>query len=285
MDGGLKSYLENRRTVINKALDRCLYKSTKYPQVIHEAMRYVVLSGGKRLRPVLVLAAGENVAGVRIPAGMRDSLLMAAAAMEMIHASSLVHDDLPVMDDDDYRRGALSCHKKYNEAIAVIAGDALIMRAFEIAAGTGDCRVIKEIADAAGTRGMIGGQVVDIEPFSRKSKRKEIIKRLDYVHSCKTAALIRVSLRLGAIIAGAKDNQIRAMDRYGKAIGLAFQITDDILDNGADRGINYPGVYGLEASRKKTKKLINEALKSLEMFGKRADILRELAKYIEKRQS
>lgn len=284
MDRGLKSYLEDKRAIINKALDRYLYRSKKYPPVIHEAMRFSVFSEGKRLRPVLVLAAGENAAGGRISAGRYENLLRAAAAMEMIHTSSLIHDDLPVMDNDDYRRGRLSCHRKYNEAIAVIAGDALIVRAFEIAAGTDDCRVVREIADASGTRGMIGGQAVDIEPFSRKSKRKEIIKRLNYVHSCKTAALIRVSLRIGALIAGAKDSEIKAIDRYGGKIGMAFQITDDILDIGDDRGISYPGVYGLEASRKKIKQLVSEALKFLEMFGKKADMLRKLAKHIETRK-
>lgn len=280
----MRLYLQNRKAIINKALNKHLYKSIKYPPVVHEAMRYSMFSGGKRLRPILVLAAAEAISRGRRSAKRDEALLKAAVAMEMIHTSSLIHDDLPAMDDDDCRRGRPSCHKKYSEAVAVITGDALIMRAFEVAAGTDNCRVVREIADASGTRGMIGGQAVDIEPFNSKSRRQDVIRKLNFVHANKTAALIRVSLRIGAIIAGAKEEELKALDRYGRAIGLAFQVTDDILDVSEDEGVSYPGVYGVAQSRKKVGQLVKEAHKSLEMFNGGINKLKKLAEYIETRK-
>jgi geranylgeranyl diphosphate synthase type II len=285
MDKQLQSYLENKKNIINKALDRYLYKPGKYPALVHQAMRYSVFSGGKRLRAILVNAAFYVCSSGKVNPKQREAMLAAASAVEMIHASSLIHDDLPAIDNDDCRRGKPSCHRKYNEAIAIVAGDALLIRAFEVLAGTGDCRLVKELAAASGTMGMIGGQVVDIEGLGRNEKKEKTIKKLDYVHLFKTAALIRVSLRLGAIVAGASAKKIHALDAYGRNIGRVFQITDDIIDYGTDRGINYPDVYGLVKSKEKVRKLTEKAFKALEIIGPKAIILKQLAQYLVDRKA
>jgi geranylgeranyl diphosphate synthase type II len=205
---------------------------------------------------------------------------MVAAAIELVHSSSLVHDDLPAMDDDDCRRGKPSTHKKYNEAIAILAGDALIFRAFEVMGMTGDCRVTREVAYASGTMGMVGGQVADIESSGKDIKRATI----ERVHDRKTGALIRVALRCGAIVAGAGRDKVSALDRYGKALGLAFQITDDMLDGARGEKLSYLRVYGIEGSKRILSRCVKEAMAELKIFGKEADILRGIAGYISERK-
>jgi geranylgeranyl diphosphate synthase type II len=223
----LKAYLENRRAMVEAGLDRVLPPETAPPSRVHEAMRYSVLAPGKRLRPILVIA-GAEAAGGRAAA-----VLDTACALELIHAYSLIHDDLPAMDDDDYRRGRLTNHKVFGEAMAILAGDALLTLAFRLIAQNAARiapaavgMVVAEVADAAGTDGMVGGQVVDIE-----SEGKVIsAEMLDYIHLHKTAALIRVALRVGAVLAGGREEVVDAISRAGEALGLAFQIVDDILD-------------------------------------------------------
>src|SRR5262249_6373540 len=222
----LKAYLENRRAMVEAALDRVLPPETAAPARIHQAMRYSVLAPGKRLRPILVIAGAEAVGG------RAETVLDTACALELIHAYSLIHDDLPAMDDDDYRRGRLTNHKVFGEAMAILAGDALLTLAFRLVAANAAAvaepsvvaRVIQELADAAGTDGMVGGQVVDIE-----SEGKIIsAEMLDYIHLRKTAALIRASLRVGALLVGGTATQVDAISRAGQSLGLAFQIVDDI---------------------------------------------------------
>ena len=228
MSADLSTYLDSRRALVDAALDAVLPPESAAPITLHRAMRYSVLAPGKRLRPILVIAGAEAVGGEAA------TVLDTACAMELIHAYSLIHDDLPAMDDDDYRRGRLTNHKVFGDAIAILAGDALLTLAFQLIAANAArlsdprliARVIADVADAAGTNGMVGGQVVDIE-----SEGKAIApETLDYIHLRKTAALIRVSLRAGATLAGAAPAHIEAVSRAGEALGLAFQIVDDILD-------------------------------------------------------
>lgn len=293
----LHSYFESRRKMAEKAIDHYMDKTTSNPEIIHEAMRYSVFAGGKRLRPVLVLM------GVEICGKKPEIALPTAAAMELIHTYSLVHDDLPAMDDDDLRRGRPTNHKVYGEAIAVLAGDALLTKAFELIGQNAKIRtvrpqtvpaVIDVIAKGAGTFGMIGGQVMDIQAEGGKwQKTKHPAALLAAIHRHKTAALIRVSLQAGAILAGASPKQLTALGEYGEKIGLAFQIADDVLDVVADkkklgkRGsdaknkkLTFPALYGLDESRKKAQQLVEEAKAALAPFGKRAQVLKQLANYI-----
>lgn len=272
-------------------------KTVSNPEIIHESMRYSVFAGGKRLRPVLVLM-GAEICGKR-----PEIALPTAAAMELIHTYSLVHDDLPAMDDDDLRRGRPTNHKVYGEAIAVLAGDALLTKAFELIARNAKIRAIRPqaipavmelIAHGAGTFGMIGGQVMDIQVEGGKwKKQKNHAALLSGIHKHKTAALIRASLQAGAALAGASPRRLSALGEYGEKIGLAFQIADDVLDVVADkkklgkRGsdaknqkLTFPALYGLEASRKKAQQLIEDAKQALAPFGKRAQVLKQLANYI-----
>ena len=293
----LKSYLEERRALVDEALDRVLPPETAPPPSLHRAMRYSVQAGGKRLRPILVIAGAEAVGGA-------PSLVMeTACAMEMIHTYSLIHDDLPAMDNDDYRRGMLTNHKVFGEAIAILAGDALLTLAFKLialnGARTGDARIIAalvtDIADAAGTDGMVGGQVVDIE-----SEGKAVsAETLDYIHTHKTAALIRASLCAGALLARADATQLAAMHACGEALGLAFQIVDDILDvegsseqlgktagkDAQQQKATYPAFHGLEASRVKARMLIDQAKHAVAPLGDRAEPIRALADFICDRRS
>ncbi len=281
---------------VEAALDRFLPRDDIHPVRLHRAMRYAVLDGGKRVRPLLVYAAGHTCDAAD------DALDAAACAVELIHAYSLVHDDLPAMDDDDLRRGKPTCHRAFGEAEAILAGDALQALAFQVLArapmeGVTDASRLKMLdllARAAGSRGMVGGQSIDLASVGRELG----IAELEDMHIHKTGALIRASVLLGAWCAGALDEaSLDALDRYGKCIGLAFQVQDDILDvtgqtedlgktAGADRALNkptYPALLGLAGARERARELHQAALDSLSGFDERAEPLRRLSAYIVER--
>jgi geranylgeranyl diphosphate synthase type II len=290
----LPAYLAAHRARVDAALDRLLPAEDALPVTVHRAMRYSVLAGGKRLRPILVIAGAEAMGG------RAEAVLPTACALELIHTYSLIHDDLPAMDDDDYRRGRLTSHKVFGEAIAILTGDALVTLAFQlIARNPGDprtiARVLAEVAEAAGTGGMVGGQVVDIE-----SEGKTVTpETLEFIHRHKTAALIRASLCAGASLAGGADDVVDAIRRAGEALGLAFQIVDDILDvegslatlgktAGSDerkKKATYPAVHGLEASRKKAREMVEQTKAALAPLGPAAAPLRALADFVIERKS
>jgi geranylgeranyl diphosphate synthase type II len=294
----IRQYLEGMRKLVDEALERWLPAGGERPTLIHEAMHYSVFAGGKRLRPILVLAAAEAV-GVR-----PHDVLPAAAALEMIHTYSLIHDDLPAMDDDDFRRGRPTCHKVYGEAMAILAGDALLTHAFRVladpeamAAAPAErrVRVICEVAEAAGSRGMVGGQVVDI-----LSEDQAIdLATLQYLHRHKTGALFRASVRVGGILAGAEGTALEALSAYADRIGLAFQIVDDILDiegiteelgktAGSDlrkKKATFPALLGIEESRQEAMRLIAEAQQALRPFGELGWALGALAEFIGARRN
>ena len=294
----IRQYLEAMRQRVDAALDQWLPPAAEHPPQIHEAMRYSVLAGGKRVRPILALAAAEAAGG-----GAEDAL-PAAAALEMIHTYSLIHDDLPAMDDDDFRRGRPTCHKVYGEAIAILAGDALLTHAFHVLAdprampgvpATRRVQVVYEVAEAAGSRGMVGGQVVDI-----LSEDREIgPETLRYLHAHKTGALIRASVRVGGILGGANGVALEDLSGYGDRVGLAFQVVDDILDlegateelgkpAGSDlkkKKATYPALMGIEGSRREAARLIDEAKAALAAFGEKAWALAALADFIGSRRN
>ncbi|MBI5469194.1 MAG: polyprenyl synthetase family protein [Deltaproteobacteria bacterium] len=290
----LEKYLAGKTEAVNRGLSALLVKEGDYPQSLHRAMHYSLFAGGKRLRPTLVLASAESVGADP------DSALNIACAFECIHTYSLIHDDLPAIDNDDLRRGRPTCHKVFGEAGAILAGDALLTAAFEIAAGTpikdkgAVIRAIAELAKAAGSTGMIGGQAVDIE-----SEGKEVpFPVLEYIHIHKTGELILAAVRCGAIIGGAADEELAGLTRYGQAAGLAFQIADDILDvegsslemgkaTGGDEKkgkATYPSVIGMEESKKRAAELVGMALEALSGFDGKADPLRAIARYIVSRR-
>ncbi|MBV9008753.1 MAG: polyprenyl synthetase family protein [Verrucomicrobia bacterium] len=286
----LDAYLAVRRRAVDCALNRYLPKENVAPATIHKAMRYSLFAGGKRLRPILTLAAAEACGGKFAHA------LPLACAMECIHTYSLVHDDLPSMDNDDFRRGRPTCHKVFGNGIAILAGDALLTVAFEIAARAKPTRrysmndILREIAVAAGSRKLIAGQVADLEAEGKKVSREE----LRYIHENKTAAMITTSLRLGAMSANANEKQLRAITSFGRALGLAFQVIDDILDvtqtteklgKSAGKDLvahkaTYPAVIGLEASRAEARRLTSSARKAIADFDHRAEALRGLANFL-----
>lgn len=289
-DFDLKQYLEARRLMVEEALEVALPQQDGPETRVVEAMRYSLFAGGKRLRPILCLAASEAVGGdlkAAMPAG---------CALEMIHTYSLIHDDLPAMDDDDLRRGKPTNHKVFGEAIAILAGDGLLTEAFVLLSDYSSLlperavQVIGVIAEAASYRGMVGGQVVDI---LSQNKRADL-ETVQQMHSRKTAALIAAATESGALAGKGSEAQVAALARYGRAIGLAFQIADDILDiegdtellgktTGADeaRGkVTYPAAVGLERSRQAANEMVNDALAALEGFDDRANPLRSLANYI-----
>jgi len=294
----LEAYLKARRQLVDAALDGFLPREDTPPPSVHRAMRYSVLAGGKRLRPILVIAGAELV-------GAQPSrVIPTACALEMIHTYSLIHDDLPAMDDDDYRRGRLTNHKMFGDAIAILAGDALLTLAFQLvaqnAALTGVdarvvCDVVAEIAVAAGTLGMVGGQVVDIE-----SEGKTLTpEALEYIHIHKTAALLRASLSVGARLGGADVAALAAVGDAGQSLGLAFQIIDDILDvegslatlgktAGSDerkQKVTYPALHGIEASRREARRLIERTKSRLAVFGARSAPVCALADFVVERKS
>lgn len=295
----LKKYLKEQSALIDSALDRFLPKETELPNSLHKAMRYSVFAGGKRVRPILMLAACRAVGGESKQA------LPGACAMEMIHTYSLIHDDLPAMDDDDFRRGNPTSHKVFGEAVAILAGDALLTEAFKLLSEplhtvgcepAGLLAVIHEIAKCAGSYGMVGGQVVDMESEGRSDLD---LATVQYIHTHKTGALIKASVVAGALLGGGDKLQVAAITRYGEAAGLAFQIADDILDIegtteeiGKDAGSDeargkatYPAVMGLVAAREEAESMMAYALAELEIFGAEADPLREIAQYIVRRKN
>ncbi len=287
----VQQYLKEKRELVDRLLDRCLPSEDTEPKSLHAAMRYSVMAGGKRLRPILALATyeycGGSIKGGAFP------IHYVAAALEMVHTYSLIHDDLPCMDDDDLRRGIATCHKKFGEAVAVLAGDALHDLAFNLVAQTGSTQAVMELAQAIGTGGMIGGQMADVEAEGRNVTREEIT----YIHTRKTAALIRCSVRLGAMLAEADETMLSKLTAYGEKIGLAFQIIDDILDIegdeellgkkvGADRKkhkATYPKAVGIKRARQDAAQLIDEAINLFDEFDD--NMLKDLAHYIGQRQN
>ncbi len=281
----LEQYLREKSSRVDAWLNRLLPVSTQYPVSIHKAMRYSLFAGGKRIRPALSIAAFEAFGG------RGERIYPAACALEMLHTFSLIHDDLPCMDNDDFRRGKPTSHKVFGEAIAVLAGDALCIHAFGILGRYAALPVVQEIGSALGTAGMIGGQVVDIESEGKKNITE---KTLRFIHTRKTEAFITASLRMGAVIAGAKAKDMAIITRYGRAIGLAFQIIDDILDIvstteqiGKDAGSDiekgkatYPALFGLEKSNRKARLLIAQAKKTVQPLGARGSLFKELADFI-----
>jgi geranylgeranyl diphosphate synthase type II len=287
--------LREYQQLVDSELDRLVPAETAAPETIHRAMRYSLFAGGKRIRPILCLEAARAVSG------SFSAALPAACALEMVHTYSLIHDDLPALDNDDYRRGKLTNHKVFGDAMAILAGDALLTTAFQVLAeidAPPDRKVlmIAELAAASGTLGgMIGGQVADLEGEGRQPEAA----LLETIHRAKTGALLRASMRLGAIVAGASQTEYAALSCYGEHIGLAFQIVDDILDveessaalgktSGKDaqqHKITFPAVYGLETSRQMAEAECARAHMVLESFGERAAGLHELADLIVQRKS
>jgi geranylgeranyl diphosphate synthase type II len=286
----LQDYLENRTELINRALDRLLPKESSKPATIHTAMRYSLFAGGKRLRPVLCLAAAAACGGDE------EEALPLAAAIECIHTYSLIHDDLPAMDNDDFRRGKPTNHKVYGEGIAVLAGDALLTQAFEIAAqARGWPRyshqdLILEVARASGSLQLIAGQVADLEAEGRKVSAND----LKYIHERKTSALLCCAARLGGMSANCSAAQLQALTDFGYNVGLAFQIIDDILDitqtseqlgktagkDTASQKATYPSIVGMEKSRKIAQQLTQRAFDALKIFKGKATALEALANYL-----
>lgn len=290
----LKAYLAERAALVDAAMDAYLPPARERPSTIHEAMRYAIFAGGKRLRPILCLAAADACGGETADA------LAPACAVELMHTYSLVHDDLPAMDDDDLRRGRPTCHKVYGEGMAVLCGDALLTESFLVLSrapatqryGTRD--YIAELAETGSSRKLIGGQVMDLEGEGKKPTRRELVR----IHEAKTAALLTTSLRLGAMTANATPAKLGALTDFGYNLGLAFQVIDDILDvtqstevlgktAGKDQAVEkatYPSVIGLAASRREAAKLTAAAMNALKPIGKKAARLEEIAAYLLKRE-
>lgn len=291
----LKETLEEGRARADAALERLLPAETRPPTSIHKAMRHSVFAGGKRLRPILCMETGRMVAG-SLPAGIEE----VGAALEMLHTYSLIHDDLPALDNDDLRRGRPTCHKVFGEAIAILAGDALQTQAYEVLSrlrcpAEARVRIIEEIARGTGTvNGMIGGQVVDLEAEHTKPD----LAMLEYIHRSKTAALITASVVSGGLYAGADEAAVCTLRAFGQAIGLAFQIVDDVLDvtqtseqlgktagkDMAAEKVTYPSLFGIEESIKRADRLVDEACAALASFGERAEMLKGLARFLVERK-
>jgi len=291
----LNQTLEQGQALTDAALERLLPAATQRPASIHQAMRHSVFAGGKRLRPILCMEAGHMVSG-SLPSGIEEL----GAALEMLHTYSLIHDDLPALDNDDLRRGRPTCHKVYGEAIAILAGDALQTQAYEVLSrlrcrAESRVRIIEEIAHGTGTiDGMIGGQVVDLEAEHTRPD----LAVLEYIHRSKTAALIGASVVSGGLYAGANDAAVGKLQSFGLSIGLAFQIVDDVLDvtqtseqlgktagkDTAAEKATYPALFGVDESLKKAGVLVDSALASLDSFGTRADVLKDLARFLVERK-
>jgi len=289
----LEAYLEQQRQRVEVILDQLLPPPDSYPPLLMEAMRYSVFAGGKRLRPILTLAAAEAVGGDP------EMVLPAAGALEYIHTYSMIHDDLPAMDDDDYRRGKLTNHKVYGEAMAILAGDALLTHAFEVLHGPPLTerfpaallqQVSYRVARASGSFGMIGGQVMDIVSEGQQVP----LETLEYIHRHKTAALIAVAVTIGGLLGGGTPVQVQALEGYGHSVGWAFQIADDLLDVEGDTAtlgkqvgrdaelakVTYPALLGIAASRQCALELVQQGIEALAEFGPGAEPLRHIAAYI-----
>jgi len=298
MNSNVQSLLVSGAKLTDAALERLLPSPETLPHSIHRAMRHSVFAGGKRLRPILCMEAARMVVGTgELPAGV-DSL---GAALEMLHTYSLIHDDLPALDNDDLRRGKPTCHVAFGEAIAILAGDALQTRAYEVLAGlesppAATVQIIGLIANATGTmEGMIGGQVLDLE----SEHRKPTPELVEAIHRAKTGALIRVSVVAGGVYAGANADDVARLDVFGRKAGLAFQIVDDVLDMTVDSAhlgktagkdlatqkATWPAVYGIEQSLRDAAELIEEAFAALTPYGSRADGLKSVARYLVERKN
>jgi geranylgeranyl diphosphate synthase type II len=338
-DQKLERYLQDRRALIDRTLEACLPAVMTVPGRLHEAMRYSLLAGGKRIRPILAIAAYEAVAEKGRPpdmkrasgsagarAGVRgacedpvsslpqrppdtiEDILPVVSAIELVHTYSLIHDDLPAMDNDDTRRGRLTSHKKFGEAAAILAGDALLTAAFTLLSDRRLNRtippdillsVIHELGRAAGSLGMVGGQFVDMESEGLTVSQTISEETLRYIHSHKTGALIRAAVRIGALLGAAGSEALSSLTVYGEKVGLAFQVIDDILDvegteketgkrvrkDGAHKKLTYPMTAGLAESRRFSDRLIREALEALSSFGPEANPLRAIARFIVERKS
>jgi geranylgeranyl diphosphate synthase type II len=286
----LPAFFEEDRLAVDAALERFLPQESARPASIHQAMRYSVFAGGKRIRPILCLEAA------RIFAPEITAALHPACAIEMIHTYSLIHDDLPALDNDDLRRGKPTCHKQFGEAIAILAGDALLTLAFETISATAvapaQCvAIVKEVATAAGTvNGMVGGQVADLEAERQRIEPE----MLEYIHRSKTAALIRASVTSGALCSGASPDDVARLRRFGEAIGWAFQVTDDILDveessaalgktagkDIAQQKATYPAIHGLERSHEIANELAGKAVAELAPYREAATRLKQIAEFL-----
>ena len=278
-----KKYLENKKNIIDKALDEYLPPEENSPSIIHKAIRYSVFGGGKRIRPILTLATAE------LFGRDTESVIKTACGIELIHTFSLIHDDLPSIDNDDFRRGKPSSHKVFGEAIAILAGDALLVSGFDLITKNVEVKeikkqsilkVIKETSFYIGTENMLGGQVEDITLNDEDIAKEELIN----LYMKKTAALICLSIRAGAILSGANQRQLKALTKYGENMGLAFQIVDDMLDimqDQRDMGKpNYANKFGMKESKNESERLIKEAKDSLKIFNHKAEILRNIADYL-----
>jgi geranylgeranyl diphosphate synthase type II len=292
----VKSLIQEGADLTDRALEELIPSAQTIPASIHGAMRHSTFAGGKRLRPVLAMQAGITIAGA-LPKGIENL----GAALEMLHTYSLIHDDLPALDNDDLRRGKPTCHVVFGEAIAILAGDALQTRAFEILSSlncppVATVQIIGLIANAVGTvDGMIGGQVLDLE----SERLKPTPELVEAIHRAKTGALIRVSVVSGGVFAGANAGDVARLDRFGRKAGLAFQIVDDILDMTVDseqlgktagkdqatEKATWPAVYGIDQSRRDAAQLIDEAFAALGPYGSRADGLKAVARYLVERQN
>ncbi len=291
----LREYLVRQQRLVDAELDRLVPPESAVPETIHRAMRYSLFAGGKRIRPILCIEAAHAISDAT------DGVAACACSLELIHTYSLIHDDLPALDNDDYRRGKLTNHKVFGDAMAILAGDSLLTLAFQVLAqlrvdGDRRARLIEELSTAAGTvGGMIGGQVADLEGEGKPPDAA----LLESIHRAKTGALLRASLRLGAIYAGADERQHAALSCYGEHVGLAFQIVDDILDveessealgktagkDAQQHKITFPAVYGIEESRRMAEQECARAHAVIEPFGGRAVRLHELADLIVHRKS
>jgi geranylgeranyl diphosphate synthase type II len=295
MQAEVKDLLQSGQELTDTVLERLLSPETQVPVSIHKAMRHSTFAGGKRLRPVLAMEAGRMIRGAGLPDGIEEL----GAAIEMLHTYSLIHDDLPALDNDDLRRGKPTCHVVFGEAIAILAGDALQTRAYEVLANLrcpapATVEIIRLIAQATGTvEGMIGGQVLDLEGEGTKPTAASV----DAIHRAKTGALIRVSVVTGGIYAGAKPDDVKRLTEFGRKAGLAFQIVDDVLDMTQDSAqlgktagkdlasdkATWPAVFGIEASRQHAEKLIAEAFAELAPYGSAAEGLKSVAQYLVER--
>jgi geranylgeranyl diphosphate synthase type II len=280
----IAEYMDEKQEVFNRFLERYLPPEPGYQSIVHQAMRYSMFAGGKRLRPILALTAFEALGG------RGEDIFKAGCALEMMHTFSLIHDDLPCMDDDDFRRGMPTAHKKFGEAMAVLSGDALCILAFQLLGEIGHPTLVPEVARALGTEGMLGGQVKDIISEGQPVTPEE----LEFIHIHKTEKLITTSLRVGALLAHASAPQLEVITAYGRCIGLGFQIVDDILDIegtteqlGKDAGSDqenqkatYPALYGLAESKTKARQLINQARQELKSLEGNSSWLDQLAEFI-----